>query len=156
MNGTIICTIEDSEGMDASIQVGRRLAERFGARMLLVSIAERFRAGAEDGEGLTAMQARAGAKRRLERIVAEHDLAHEEHRVAAGDPAEAVAVIAAEEAADLIVVGARRGLFGRTLRSSLARELAATTSCPVVVVPPEAVEAVGGRVGRSSFAQRRG
>jgi len=156
MNGTIICTVDDSEGVEAAIQVARRLAERFAARMLLVSIADGFRAGTGNSEGLTTTQARAGAKRRLDRIVAEHDLSQEEHRVAAGDPAEAVAVIAAEEAADLIVVGARLGLLGRTLRSSLARELAATASCPVVVAPPESRDAVAARAGRSLFAQRRG
>jgi nucleotide-binding universal stress UspA family protein len=155
MNGTIICTIDDSEGVEAAIQVTRRLAERFDARMLLVSIADGLRAGTGTGEGVTATQARAGAIRRLNRLVAEHDLAGEEHRVAAGDPAEAVAVIAAEEAADLIVVGARRGLLGRTLRSSLARELAATASCPVVVAPPESRDATGELVQRSSLARRR-
>lgn len=142
MNGTIICTIDDSEGTEAAVQVARRLAERFDARILLVTIADGFHDLTENGEGLSARQARAGARRRLERIVARHDLSQEEHRVAAGDPAEAVAVIAAEEAADLIVVGARRGLLGRTLRSALAGDLAATASCPVVVAPPEAADAV--------------
>ena len=62
-------------------------------------------------------------------------------------------MIAAEEGADLVVVGARRGVFGRTLRSALARELAATASCPVVVAPPEAAVAVA---GRSAAAVRLG
>ncbi len=153
MNGTIICTIDDSEGVEAAVQLARRLAERFDARLLLVSIANGLGTETGSGESLSARQARAGAQRRLERIVAEHDLSQEEHRVAAGDPAEAVAVIAAEEAADLIVVGARRGLLGRTLRSALARELAATASCPVVVAPPEAADAAA---RRSALAQRLG
>jgi nucleotide-binding universal stress UspA family protein len=142
MSGTIVCAIDDSEGVDAAVQVTRRLAERFGARMLLVSLADGL---AAETSSLTARQGRAGAERRLERIVAEHDLSHVERRVAAGDPAEAVAVIAAEEAAELIVVGARRGVLGRTLRSSFARDLAATAPCPVVVAPPESAEAVAGR-----------
>jgi nucleotide-binding universal stress UspA family protein len=141
MNGTIICTVDDSDGVEAAIEVSRRLAGRFDARILLVAVVDGFAAGTEVGESLWARQVCAGAKRRLERIAAEHDLSREELRVAAGDPAEAVAVIAAEEAADLIVVGARRGLLGRTLRSSLARELAATASCPVVVAPPEVADA---------------
>jgi nucleotide-binding universal stress UspA family protein len=155
MNGTIICTIDDSEGAEAAIQIARRLAERFDARMLLVSIADGFRAGPVGGEGVTATQGRAGAKRRLERLVAAHDLAGAEHRLAAGDPAEAVAVIAAEEAADLIVVGARRGLLGRTLRSPLARQLAATAACPVVVAPPESRDPTGEPVQHSSLARHR-
>src|SRR6266702_4092583 len=149
MNGTIICTIDDSEGVDAAVQVARRLAERFDARMLLVSIADGFGAKTENGEGLSARQARAGAEQRLERIVTEHDLPHEEHRVSVGDPVEAVAMIAAEEAADLIVVGASRGLLGHALRSPLARGLAATASWPVLVSPPESTQAVTGRTGRA-------
>jgi nucleotide-binding universal stress UspA family protein len=61
---------------------------------------------------------------------------HEEQRIAGTDPAEAVAQIATDEAADLIVVGARRGLRAGTFRSALAEDLAATASCPVVIAPP--------------------
>jgi nucleotide-binding universal stress UspA family protein len=138
VNGTIICAVDDSEGTGAAVEIAKRLAGRFDARMLLVSIADGlgFALGAEDGESLSGRQAQAGAQRRLERLVAEHSLPDEEHRVAVGDPVESVATIAVEEAADLIVVGSRRGLLGRTLRSSLAAELASTAPCPVVVAPP--------------------
>jgi nucleotide-binding universal stress UspA family protein len=139
MNGTIICTIDDSDGVHAALHVARRLSARFDARMVLVSVAPGFRGENGRGDSLTSERARQGAQQRLERLAAEHRLADEEHRIAAGDPAEAVAIIAAEEAADLIVVGARQGLLG-WLRSSLARELAATASCPVVVVPPESAD----------------
>jgi nucleotide-binding universal stress UspA family protein len=138
VNGTIVCTVDDSEGVDAAVRAALRIAERFDARILLVSIAagDGLAPGTEDGES---------AGRRLERIVARHGLPEEEHRVAVGDPVESVTVIAAEEAADLIVVGARRGLLGRSFRSSLASELAATAPCPVVVAPPEAADAAPAR-----------
>jgi nucleotide-binding universal stress UspA family protein len=145
MNGTIICTVDDSAGVAATVEVARRIAERFGARLLLVSIADGPTAHTATGERLGASESLVCAQQRLARILAEHDLPPEAHRIAAGDPAEAVAVIAAEEAADLVVVGARRGVLGRTLRSALARELAATASCPVVVAPPEPALAVAGR-----------
>jgi len=122
VNGTIICAVDDSEGVDAAVRVALRIAERFDARILVVSIAE--------GDG---------------RAPAEHELPEEEHRVAVGDPVESVTVIAAEEAADLIVVGARRGRLGRSFRSSLASELASSAPCPVVVAPPEAAQVVSGR-----------
>jgi K+-sensing histidine kinase KdpD len=114
LNGTIVCVVDDPAGARAAVEVARRLADQFDARMLLVSIT-----GGEGG--VEAM---------------DHDDADEEQRVAAGDPAEAVARIAAEEAADMIVVGARRGLRAQTLRSLLAADLAATAPCPVVVAPP--------------------
>ena len=153
MNGTIICTVDDSEFLGTTVEVAKRIAERFGARLLLVSIADGSSVEKGSGESLSSRQSLAGAQRRLARILAEHDLPPEAHRIAVGDPAEAVAVIAAEEGADLVVVAARRGVLGRTLRSALARELAATESCPVVVAPPEAAVAVA---GRSAAAVRLG
>lgn len=109
LNGTIVCVIDDLDAANAALQVARRLADRFDARILLVSITP-------------GTEARLGVD--------------EEQRVAAGDPAEAVARIATDEAADLIVLGSRRGLRAGTLRSGLAEDLAATARCPVVVAPP--------------------
>jgi len=145
VNGTIVCAVDGSEGVDAAVGVAKQLAERFEARILLVSVADGlgFGLGVDDGESVSRRQAKAGAQRRLERLVADHELPDEEHRVAVGDPVEAVATIAAEEAADLIVVGSRRGLLGRTFRSSLAAELASTAPCPVVVAPPAGATALG-------------
>jgi K+-sensing histidine kinase KdpD len=114
LNGTIVCVVDTPAEGEAAIEVARRLADQFGARMLLVSVTGRL-----------------GGKDTVER-----EETDEEQRVAAGDPAEEVARIAAEEAADVIVVGARRGLRAETLRSLLAADLAATASCPVVVAPP--------------------
>src|SRR5262249_1105644 len=140
MNGTIVCAVDGSEGVDAAVEVAKRLAERFEARVLLVSVADGlgFRRRGDGGGAVSRRPAPAGAPRRVERLVADHALTDEEHRVAVGDRVEAVATIAAEEAADLIVVGSRRGLLGRTFRSSLAAELASTAPCPVVVAPPAA------------------
>ncbi|HST16260.1 MAG TPA: universal stress protein [Gaiellaceae bacterium] len=115
MNGTIVCVADASEGSNAAVEVARRLAGRFEARIVLVTIAA----------APPFPEARNGSG------------SEEDHRSAFGDPAESVATIAADEAADLIVVGARGGRLGRTLQSSLARELAQTAPCPVVVVPPE-------------------
>lgn len=139
-SGTIACVVDDPGDAHAAIEVARRLSERFDARMLLIGIADGVR-GIE--EGLTAVQALAGAKRRLHRLAVHHDLEDKEQRVAAGDPTEAVVQIAAEEAVDLIVVGARRGLRARTLRSVLAGDLAAAAPCPVVVAPPRSGNANG-------------
>jgi len=61
-----------------------------------------------------------------------------EVRVEHGDRAEVLAQIAAEEAADLIVVGSRpRRLRDRWLRCGLARELEATTPVPILIAPPQ-------------------
>ena len=125
MNGTIVCVADASEGARAALHVARRLADRFEARIVLVTI---------DDERL-APATRNGSD--------------EDCRSAFGDPAESVATIAADEAADLIIVGARGGRLGRTLSSSLARELAQTAPCPVVVVPPETAAVAAPSDGRA-------
>ena len=117
MNGTIVCVADASEGARAALHVARRLAERFEARIVLVTI---------DDERL-APATRNGSD--------------EDCRSAFGDPA--------DEAADLIIVGARGGRLGRTLSSSLARELAQTAPCPVVVVPPETAAVAAPSDGRA-------
>jgi nucleotide-binding universal stress UspA family protein len=149
MNGTIICTVDGSDGVVAAIDVARRLAGRFDARLLLVSLA-----GAS-GDTVGKESASAHDNHSAARPSATLDGAREEHRVAAGDPAEAVAAIAAEEAADLIIVGARPARLSRTLRSALARDLAATASCPVLLAPPEAVDPYRGHRGHHRAVERR-
>jgi nucleotide-binding universal stress UspA family protein len=85
---------------------------------------------------VTGRQDRSGAERTLEAIARE--LGHAaETRVAVGEHAEALARVAAEEGADLVVVGARpAGVGGRKLRWTLARELEAATPVPVLLAPP--------------------
>jgi nucleotide-binding universal stress UspA family protein len=57
--------------------------------------------------------------------------------VAVGDAPSLLGQIAAEEAADLIVVGARtRGRLRRGLESKLAEELETETAVPVLIAPP--------------------
>jgi nucleotide-binding universal stress UspA family protein len=130
-NGTIVSVIDDPAGAEAAIRVARWLADRFDSRMVLVGVAD-------DPEGV------------LEMVAARHGVADEEQRIAVGDPAEAVARIAAEEAADVIVLGAQHGLRARTLRSSLASDLAATAPCPVVVAPPRPLYPNGDRRSRTA------
>jgi nucleotide-binding universal stress UspA family protein len=87
-------------------------------------------------ESLTARQRQAGAKRVLDEVA--RDIGDGvERRIMLGNRAEALAQVAAEEGADLVVIGSRPAGFGkRKLRSALARELEAATPVPVVVAPP--------------------
>jgi nucleotide-binding universal stress UspA family protein len=129
VNGTIICAVDGSQGVGAAVRASRELARRFDTRLLLVGFAG-------DSDALEGFE--------------------DEHRLATGDAVEGVARIADEEAADLIVVGARLGLFGRPVRSPLATELAATARCPVVVVPPDPAGAPADTPVRSSLTARLG
>lgn len=130
----IVCGIDESPGALEALRVASALSAQFDARLVLAHIADGWAAGSD--ESLTTSQARQGGNRMLERAAREHDV-KAERRVEVGEPAEALARIASEEAASVIIVGSRRqGRLRPRLRSGLARGLAAAAPCPVVVVPP--------------------
>jgi nucleotide-binding universal stress UspA family protein len=80
---------------------------------------------------------REGAARLLAKLAAEYAVTDSaERRVAVGDAPSRLGQIAAEEAADVIVVGARtRGRLRRGLESRLADELETETPIPVLIAP---------------------
>src|ERR671931_153468 len=130
----IVCGIDESPGALEALRVASALSAQFDARLVLAHIADGWAAGSD--ESLTTSQARQGGNRMLERAAREHDV-KAERRVEVGEPAEALARIASEEAASMIIVGSRReGRRPPHVRSGLARGLAAAAPCPVVVVPP--------------------
>src|SRR5262249_15850351 len=111
-DGTMVWVVDYLEAAESALQTARALADRFNARIILVSVAH-----AADAEG--------------------GDRGDEERQIAGGDPAEAVAQISMDEAADLIIVGARRGLRPGSFRSPLAEDLTTTAPCPVLLPPPQ-------------------
>ena len=117
MGGTIVCDVTDPLAGRSAADFAAALGARLGLRVVLVHV------GNEEEPRLEAVARGVG---------------HEtETRVAAGDHAEALARVAAEEGADLVVVGALpAGLGGRHLRCASVRELEAATPVPVVVAPP--------------------
>jgi nucleotide-binding universal stress UspA family protein len=138
MNGTIVCGVADAPEGRAAAQLAGALAARLGLRLVLVHVA------AEDGR---------------DEALAE-DLAFDgdsvELRVVAGNRVDALARVAAEEGADLIVVGSRsRGARGRQLRCSLARELEAAQAVPVLIAPPATRRRSGRRLALAEAALGR-
>lgn len=131
---TTVCGIDDSPAAFEALRVASAVSGEVDARLVLAHAAGGWTTGAE--ESLTTNQARQGGNRLLERAAREHS-PQAERRLEVGEPAEALARIAAEEAAILIILGSpRRRLLRGRLRTGLARDLAATATCPVVVVPP--------------------
>jgi nucleotide-binding universal stress UspA family protein len=97
--------------------------------------------GDDDGhESVTMRGSREGAERLVARLAVDHGVGERaEQRHAVGDRAALLGQIAAEEAADVIVLGARRrGLLRRGLESRLAEQLESETSVPIVIAPPRA------------------
>jgi nucleotide-binding universal stress UspA family protein len=83
----------------------------------------------------------AAAEALLERIAIETGLVDAERRVAIGHAPERLAEIADEEDAELIVVGSRgRGAFKAAFLGSVSNSLVGVARCPVLIVPPGAVD----------------
>ena len=141
MQGTIVCGVTDtSEGRQA-LATAVELTERLRLRLVLAHVVEGlgpFNGRADGDESVTMKGDREGAARLLAQLAVEHAVADSaERRVAVGDAPSLLGQIAAEEAADLIVVGARtRGRLRRGLESRLAGELETETPVPVLIAPP--------------------
>jgi len=132
--GTIVCGVTEAPADRSAAELARALVARLGLRLVLVHVLDGVPPGTH--ESLTARQRQAGAEHVLDEMA--RDIGDgTERRVVVGGRAEALAQVAAEEGADLIVIGTRpTGLAGRKLRCSLARDLEATTPVPVVLAPP--------------------
>src|SRR3954465_7707811 len=104
MGGTIICDVTEAVAGRSAAEFAGALAARLDLRLVLVYVLTAAPNGAD--ERVTARQERTGAEQTLDEIAREigHDA---ELRLVVGEHAEAVARVAAEEGADLVVVGGR-------------------------------------------------
>ena len=144
MGGTIVCDVTDPRSGRGTAEFAGALGARLGLRLVLVYVVAGERPPAQ-----------AWAAHVLEQIA--RGLGHDaETRVAVGDHVETLARVAAEEGADLVVVGARpAGLGGRNLRWTLARELEAATPVPVLVAPPSTRKRSDRRLAAAADADSR-
>jgi nucleotide-binding universal stress UspA family protein len=132
--GTVICGVDASSDASSAAHMAAALAARVGLRLVLARVVE-LRPGEKSDV----------AKRRVEDAESELiELADQlpsatvEMRIDFGRRAEVLAQVAAEEGADLIVLGSRsRRLRDRSLLCSLARELEVETPVPVLIAPPQ-------------------
>jgi nucleotide-binding universal stress UspA family protein len=142
MRGTLVCAVTDGEESADALALGAELSERLSLRLVLAHAVDGIDGidgigGGDGGESVTMKANRQGAERRLARLADEHGVAERaERRVAVGEPAALLGRIAAEEAADVIVVGARARGWRKRLESSLAGELETETPVPVLIAPP--------------------
>jgi nucleotide-binding universal stress UspA family protein len=141
MRGTIVCGVTDTDEGRQALATAVELTERLGLRLVLAHVAQGIgplNGDLDGGESVTMKGDREGAARLLTRLAAEHAVTDSAgRRVAVGDASSLLAQIAAEEAADVIVVGARaRGRLRRGLESRLADELETETPVPVLIAPP--------------------
>ena len=143
MRGTLVCAVtEGGESADA-LALGAELSERLGLRLVLAHAVDGIDGIGDGDESVTMKAGRQGAERRLARLAVEHGVAESAvRRVAVGERAALLGQIAAEEGADMIVVGARARGWRKRLESCLADELRTATPVPVLIAPPPAALAV--------------
>ena len=151
MRGTLVCGLTDGEEAAGTVELAVELTQRLGMRLVLAHVANGFAPianGVDAEESVTMKGDRVGAERLLGRLAAEHGVAETaQRRIAVGQPATLLGQIAAEEAADLILVGSRqRGWPRRGLESRLAAQLETETPVPILIAPPRT------RPGRRSVA----
>jgi nucleotide-binding universal stress UspA family protein len=151
--GTIVCDVTDPlEGRSAA-ELANALATRLGLRVVLAFVIDGVTAAAR--ESMSGRQRQSGAERALA-VIAREFGEEAETRVAHGSHAETLAWVAAEEGADLVIVGSRAiGLGGRNLRCALVRDLEAATPVPVLVAPPSTRKHSGQRLAVARHAGTR-
>ena len=154
MRGTMVCSVTDTEEGRGALQLAVELSGRLGLRLVLAHVSRGIQLTDAGGDESVSMAAnREGARRTLARLAAEYGVGETaERREAVGDEAAQLAQIAAEEAADLILVAARpRGRLRRGFESELADQLETETSVPVLIAAPRSVG-----VGRLAAASATG
>ncbi len=141
MRGTVVCGVDDSGHGRRALETAVELSERLGLRLVLAHAGggiEPLAAAGDGAESVSMRASREGSARLLGRLATEYGVVDRaEMRSGAGDPATVIGRIAAEEAADLIVVGSRtRGRMRRGFESRLAEQLRSETPVPVLIAPP--------------------
>jgi nucleotide-binding universal stress UspA family protein len=134
MYGTIVCGITETPEARAAAQLAAALAGRLGLRLVLVHVAIPDRTDTAIGQ----LAGELGD--------------HVEARVVSGNRADGLASVAADEGADVIVLGSRPR--GRRLCCALARELEAVTDVPVLIAPPGTRERSARRLALAELPRR--
>ena len=135
MTGPVICGIEDANGAGVA-DVARGLAGRYGLPLVYVHVLDGLGGAEQAATLLRAAAAPGGGELAIDR----------------GHPADRLVELAAERGASFLVVGthgSRSSLLG-----SISADVSRRAPCPVVVVPPTAVDsdvddpAVAGGIAR--------
>lgn len=139
MNGTIVCGVDETDEGRAALDHAVELARRLEMRLVVAHVGEvkvPFSSVAGDGmQDDVYWREREAAILLVDRVAREAGLAPDvERRVSLGDPTERIAQVAADEAADLVIVGARRrGRLRPRMDCGFAERLQQATGVPVLV-----------------------
>jgi nucleotide-binding universal stress UspA family protein len=151
-SNSIVCGVDGSRDARVALRFAAQLSRRLGLRLVVAHVVQPPiptpglgpTARQLDGVPLDALLAAGHAL--VERVLEEEQLGEAERRVMLGFPADRLADIADDEAAELIVVGSRgRGAFKAAFLGSVSTDVVGVARCPVLVVPPAAAAALSER-----------
>jgi nucleotide-binding universal stress UspA family protein len=136
---TIVCGIDGSPGARSALRIATELAEALHLRVVAVHVVDALGGDQKFAEPPVILRLRGRAEKLLANVLYDEELlGRVDWRAEVGNVAERLAAVAADEQALLILLGARsKGKARPSLRSRLAEEMVATSSIPVVVVPPQ-------------------
>ncbi|MCB0875071.1 MAG: universal stress protein [Solirubrobacterales bacterium] len=138
MSSKIVVGVDGSEGSDRALDAAVEVAKRDGASVILCHVVERI---AAKGDMAPLHADEPEVKGAIEKRVAELrdagiDADARFEAIVLGGPARSIADLAADEGADLIVVGTRgHSALGGVLLGSVTQKLLHLASCPVLCVP---------------------
>ena len=136
---SVVCGVEGPDAAQRLLRLGADLVDRLGGTLHAVHAFDPGRVSPGTGGIAPALlpQLREVAEARLESALAEAGVSAR-RGVVALPPAEAIARVAKEVQAGLIVAGSHgRGRLGSILHGSVTIRLAATSPAPLVVLPPD-------------------
>jgi nucleotide-binding universal stress UspA family protein len=136
---TILVAYDDTEPSRRALDRAAKLAEAFGSRVLVTSIAALVHSSPRSitqidrGEGVGTASGEVG---RAEALLQERGIDAESVSIP-GDPATAIARLAEERDADLVVIGTRGlGPVQRLLGQSVSQSVARRVRCDLLIVHP--------------------
>jgi nucleotide-binding universal stress UspA family protein len=133
----IVVALDGSDGSRAAVPIATELAERDGAKLLIVHVEERVVGKGGGPVNLAEDDIQAGIRAEAQKLQDQGcDVEVQKGRVALGGPAHVIEEVAAEAGADLIVVGTRgHAPVAGLLLGSVTQRLLHVATRPVLVVP---------------------
>jgi nucleotide-binding universal stress UspA family protein len=149
----IVCGVDGSKQARHAASAALRLAERLGARVVLVHVTptrtvvpvDSFPLGVDPSSYPRSSElAFSEAEAAFDALSPEVISSSAEREVRLGQPAVVLAEVAVDCDAELIVVGSRgRGAWRTAILGSVSMEVAHRAPCPVMIVPERAAAKVG-------------
>ena len=141
--GPTVCGVDGSDRARDVLRLGADLAGRLGAELLAVHAFDARPAYTVYPVPISVPGLREAAEKRLERALADAGVSAR-LTLASARPADALAQVAEEHRAGLVVVGSHGGgRLGSLLRGSVVTQLRSRIDRPMVVLPPKAELAAG-------------